>query len=269
MPWFPHCQAVLWDAQGERCCCTDTPRTAGMLQCRSVGNRLVDGGFARKRGAFLSYVVGFFSLQLPTEVVSPVVQRCDSYRVTSFTPSRRRLRKMCKSTTLLQFLLMASLSLLCSHLHPFPRPAQAKIIIAVQCRATFKLLQHSKGNTIWVCRNTSFWTERTILQGLEEMGWDLGDTAYAVGLLLESRPCIQKLCLPFTSNRRQRVLERKSWDWAALAAGALTVLLFNTDGEPQLASTVIDTIMAGLPGPRGAPGPVGPPGNALSWAAKL
>ncbi|KAK2537556.1 Col26a1 [Columba guinea] len=33
-----------------------------------------------------------------------------------------------------------------------------------------------------------------------------------------------------------------------------------TDGEPQLASTVIDTIMAGLPGPRGAPGPVGPPG---------
>lgn len=56
----------------------------------------------------------------------------------------------------------------------------------------------------------------------------------------------------------------KSWDWAALAAGALTVLLFNTDGEPQLASTVIDTIMAGLPGPRGAPGPVGPPGNALS-----
>ncbi|XP_009676407.1 collagen alpha-1(XXVI) chain isoform X5 [Struthio camelus] len=32
------------------------------------------------------------------------------------------------------------------------------------------------------------------------------------------------------------------------------------NGEPQLASTVIDTIMAGLPGPRGAPGPVGPPG---------
>lgn len=70
--------------------------------------------------------------------------------------------------------------------------------------------------------------------------------------------------LPFTSNRRQRVLERKSWHWAALAVGTLTLLLFNTDGEPQLASTVIDTIMAGLPGPRGAPGPVGPPGNALS-----
>ncbi|XP_025892792.1 collagen alpha-1(XXVI) chain isoform X7 [Nothoprocta perdicaria] len=32
------------------------------------------------------------------------------------------------------------------------------------------------------------------------------------------------------------------------------------NGEPQLASTVIDTIMSGLPGPRGAPGPVGPPG---------
>ncbi|KAJ6655710.1 hypothetical protein lerEdw1_004763, partial [Lerista edwardsae] len=32
------------------------------------------------------------------------------------------------------------------------------------------------------------------------------------------------------------------------------------DGEPQLASTVIDTILAGLPGPRGAPGPIGPPG---------
>ncbi|XP_058710731.1 collagen alpha-1(XXVI) chain [Poecile atricapillus] len=32
------------------------------------------------------------------------------------------------------------------------------------------------------------------------------------------------------------------------------------NGEPQLASTVIDTIMAGLPGPRGAPGPAGPPG---------
>ncbi|XP_019348932.1 collagen alpha-1(XXVI) chain isoform X3 [Alligator mississippiensis] len=32
------------------------------------------------------------------------------------------------------------------------------------------------------------------------------------------------------------------------------------NGEPQLASTIIDTIMAGLPGPRGAPGPVGPPG---------
>ncbi|XP_032563646.1 collagen alpha-1(XXVI) chain isoform X6 [Chiroxiphia lanceolata] len=32
------------------------------------------------------------------------------------------------------------------------------------------------------------------------------------------------------------------------------------NGEAQLASTVIDTIMAGLPGPRGAPGPVGPPG---------
>ncbi|XP_021271484.1 collagen alpha-1(XXVI) chain isoform X9 [Numida meleagris] len=32
------------------------------------------------------------------------------------------------------------------------------------------------------------------------------------------------------------------------------------NGEPQLASTVIDTIMAGLPGPRGAPGPMGPPG---------
>ncbi|XP_071303950.1 collagen alpha-1(XXVI) chain isoform X4 [Agelaius tricolor] len=32
------------------------------------------------------------------------------------------------------------------------------------------------------------------------------------------------------------------------------------NGEAQLASTVIDTILAGLPGPRGAPGPVGPPG---------
>ncbi|XP_007421636.1 collagen alpha-1(XXVI) chain [Python bivittatus] len=32
------------------------------------------------------------------------------------------------------------------------------------------------------------------------------------------------------------------------------------NGEPQLASTVIDTILAGLPGPRGAPGPVGLPG---------
>ncbi|KAM9117502.1 collagen alpha-1(XXVI) chain isoform 1-T1 [Pangshura tecta] len=32
------------------------------------------------------------------------------------------------------------------------------------------------------------------------------------------------------------------------------------NGESQLASTIIDTILAGLPGPRGAPGPVGPPG---------
>ncbi|XP_067393939.1 collagen alpha-1(XXVI) chain isoform X2 [Emydura macquarii macquarii] len=32
------------------------------------------------------------------------------------------------------------------------------------------------------------------------------------------------------------------------------------NGEPQLASTIIDTILAGLPGPRGAPGPIGPPG---------
>uniref|UniRef100_A0A8C7DUQ8 Collagen type XXVI alpha 1 chain n=1 Tax=Naja naja TaxID=35670 RepID=A0A8C7DUQ8_NAJNA len=33
------------------------------------------------------------------------------------------------------------------------------------------------------------------------------------------------------------------------------------NGEPQLASTVIDTILAGLPGPRGAPGPIGLPGK--------
>ncbi|XP_026528133.1 collagen alpha-1(XXVI) chain [Notechis scutatus] len=32
------------------------------------------------------------------------------------------------------------------------------------------------------------------------------------------------------------------------------------NGEPQLASTVIDTILTGLPGPRGAPGPIGLPG---------
>lgn len=43
----------------------------------------------------------------------------------------------------------------------------------------------------------------------------------------------------------------------------------SADGEAQLASTVIDTIMAGLPGPRGAPGPVGPPGDSQGWAAGL
>lgn len=42
------------------------------------GNRIVDGfGFAIKKGVFISYVVVFFTLQLPTEVVSPVVQRCE------------------------------------------------------------------------------------------------------------------------------------------------------------------------------------------------
>ncbi|XP_048375165.1 collagen alpha-1(XXVI) chain [Sphaerodactylus townsendi] len=34
------------------------------------------------------------------------------------------------------------------------------------------------------------------------------------------------------------------------------------NGEAQLASTVIDTVLAGLPGPRGAPGPIGPPGSS-------
>lgn len=46
-------------------------------------------------------------------------------------------------------------------------------------------------------------------------------------------------------------------------------MLCAADGEPQLASTVIDTIMAGLPGPRGAPGPAGPPGDTQGWAAGL
>ncbi|XP_053223882.1 collagen alpha-1(XXVI) chain isoform X2 [Podarcis raffonei] len=40
------------------------------------------------------------------------------------------------------------------------------------------------------------------------------------------------------------------------------------NGEPQLASTVIDTILAGLPGPRGAPGPVGLPGPPGSSGPK-
>ncbi|ETE65889.1 hypothetical protein L345_08337, partial [Ophiophagus hannah] len=40
------------------------------------------------------------------------------------------------------------------------------------------------------------------------------------------------------------------------------------DGEPQLASTVIDTILAGLPGPRGAPGPIGLPGPPGSSGPK-
>ncbi|XP_034276776.1 collagen alpha-1(XXVI) chain isoform X2 [Pantherophis guttatus] len=40
------------------------------------------------------------------------------------------------------------------------------------------------------------------------------------------------------------------------------------NGEPQLASTVIDTILAGLPGPRGAPGPIGLPGPPGSSGPK-
>ncbi|KAG8450728.1 hypothetical protein GDO86_003124, partial [Hymenochirus boettgeri] len=32
------------------------------------------------------------------------------------------------------------------------------------------------------------------------------------------------------------------------------------NGEPHLISTITDTLMSGLPGPRGPPGPVGPPG---------
>ncbi|XP_054857806.1 collagen alpha-1(XXVI) chain [Eublepharis macularius] len=40
------------------------------------------------------------------------------------------------------------------------------------------------------------------------------------------------------------------------------------NGEPQLASTVIDTVLAGLPGPRGAPGPIGPPGPPGSSGPK-
>ncbi|XP_053131181.1 collagen alpha-1(XXVI) chain isoform X2 [Hemicordylus capensis] len=40
------------------------------------------------------------------------------------------------------------------------------------------------------------------------------------------------------------------------------------NGEAQLASTVIDTILAGLPGPRGAPGPNGPPGPPGSSGPK-
>ncbi|XP_067328152.1 collagen alpha-1(XXVI) chain isoform X4 [Anolis sagrei] len=40
------------------------------------------------------------------------------------------------------------------------------------------------------------------------------------------------------------------------------------DGEAQLASTVIDTILAGLPGPRGAPGPIGLPGPPGSSGPK-
>uniref|UniRef100_A0ABM5EMK7 Collagen alpha-1(XXVI) chain isoform X2 n=1 Tax=Pogona vitticeps TaxID=103695 RepID=A0ABM5EMK7_9SAUR len=40
------------------------------------------------------------------------------------------------------------------------------------------------------------------------------------------------------------------------------------NGEPQLASTVIDTILAGLPGPRGAPGPIGQPGPPGSSGPK-
>uniref|UniRef100_A0ACB8ECS2 Uncharacterized protein n=1 Tax=Sphaerodactylus townsendi TaxID=933632 RepID=A0ACB8ECS2_9SAUR len=40
------------------------------------------------------------------------------------------------------------------------------------------------------------------------------------------------------------------------------------NGEAQLASTVIDTVLAGLPGPRGAPGPIGPPGSPGSSGPK-
>ncbi|XP_063002873.1 collagen alpha-1(XXVI) chain [Elgaria multicarinata webbii] len=40
------------------------------------------------------------------------------------------------------------------------------------------------------------------------------------------------------------------------------------NGETQLAPTVIDTILAGLPGPRGAPGPVGLPGPPGSSGPK-
>uniref|UniRef100_A0A8D2Q6Q3 Collagen type XXVI alpha 1 chain n=1 Tax=Varanus komodoensis TaxID=61221 RepID=A0A8D2Q6Q3_VARKO len=46
--------------------------------------------------------------------------------------------------------------------------------------------------------------------------------------------------------------------------GVLYSLQLNAEkenGETQLASKVIDTILAGLPGPRGAPGPIGLPGN--------
>lgn len=84
-------------------------------------------------------------------------------------------------------------------------------------------------------------------------------------MLLDCSRILQPEALPdLHQQRAPEGFVEKCWDWTTLAAGALTVLLFNTDGEPQLASTVIDTIMAGLPGPRGAPGPVGPPGNALS-----
>lgn len=76
-------------------------------------------------------------------------------------------------------------------------------------------------------------------------------------MLREPRLSILQHCRPSASNGRQRILERDP-------RLTLTVLCA-ADGEPQLASTVIDTIMAGLPGPRGAPGPVGPPGDSRGW----
>lgn len=113
-----------------------------------------------------------------------------------------------------------------------------------------------------------------VIEGGMKHSAGLGDAACT---LREQRPIAPRAqilhpkccCLPLASNRRQGILGRSPacWDWAALAAGTLTALPFNADGEPQLASTVIDTIMAGLPGPRGAPGPIGPPGNKLSRAA--
>ncbi|KAJ7427782.1 hypothetical protein WISP_03855 [Willisornis vidua] len=62
------------------------------------------------------------------------------------------------------------------------------------------------------------------------------------------------------SSPRLRKKQRAPKDFGDNRVCSPLTLLFGTDGEAQLASTVIDTIMAGLPGPRGAPGPVGPPG---------
>ncbi|XP_030910960.1 collagen alpha-1(XXVI) chain isoform X5 [Melopsittacus undulatus] len=79
------------------------------------------------------------------------------------------------------------------------------------------------------------------------------------GVLYSLQPTAEKE-IRNIKRRPEAKLPRAVAEAAATKITCCHFKMHGSDGEPQLASTVIDTIMAGLPGPRGAPGPVGPPG---------
>lgn len=149
-------------------------------------------------------------------------------------------------------------------------------VIVVQYRATLNCLDIRREEYIGV-QECNFFDRKAdfseVVRGGMSSSAGLGDAACVLTEQREIAPRSEilhpeALCA-LGQQKALKGFGEKSWHWAAVAAGTLTALLCHTDGEPQLASTVIDTIMAGLPGPRGAPGPVGPPGNKLSRAANL
>lgn len=75
-PRFPQLSKSVVGCSDERFCHTGTPPTTSILQCRSIGTRVVEYGFGiakNNKGCFF-LCSSVFSIQSPAEVVSLLVQ---------------------------------------------------------------------------------------------------------------------------------------------------------------------------------------------------